>query len=184
MGAGALKGRPLRYPPGTAIRPSTQLARESFFGSMGARIDGAVFADLYAGAGAVGIEALSRGARLVYFVETAREALECLRLNLASCQVEEAFYRIYSTPVVALLEQSPSPIGDATVVFADPPYAVDAGADILGRWRCGDFPALAVLVVEHRSRAALAAPAGMTVERSRRLGDTALTYFVPSANGT
>jgi 16S rRNA (guanine(966)-N(2))-methyltransferase RsmD len=183
VGAGALKGRALRYPDGAAVRPTAQRTRESLFDSLGERVRGAVFADLYAGSGAVGIEALSRGARRVHFVESGSEALECLRANLASCRIEPAGYRIHAAPVAEILERRPSPIADATIVFADPPYDLDVGELILGRCRPGDFDALDVLVVEHRSRRSLPAPAGMVLDRSRRLGDTTLTYFVPSPDG-
>ncbi len=144
---------------------------------------GAVFADLYAGAGAVGIEALSRGARFAHFVESGRDAIECLQTNLARLGVEPARYRIHRATVGAVLDQAPCPLADATIVFADPPYDAGGADDVIRRLRAAEFARLDVVVVEHRTRVEVAPPDGMVLERDRRFGDTTLSYFVPRPHG-
>lgn len=179
--AGAWKGRKLRYPANTDIRPTMQRTRESLFSSLGAVLAGCVFADLYAGAGAVGIEALSRGARHAHFVEVEREAVRMLRENLAACGADAARYTVHDARVSDVLAARPCPIADAAVVFADPPYGSDANTDLLAALRPGTFPALEILVLEHRAKRPAVAPAHLRVARERRFGDTVLTYLVPAA---
>jgi len=177
------KGRALSYPAGSAIRPTAQRTRESLFDSLGRRVSGAVFADLYAGAGGVGIEALSRGARLVHFVESGRDAIECLQANLARLEVEPTRYRIHRAAVGVVLDATPCPLADATIVFADPPYHTDGADDVFRRLRAAEFGQLEVVVVEHRTRVEVSPPAGMVFDRDRRFGDTTLSYFVPGPDG-
>jgi 16S rRNA (guanine966-N2)-methyltransferase len=179
IGSGSLKGRPVVYPEGSSIRPTTARARESLFDSLAEQTVDAVFADLFAGAGAVGIEALSRGARFVHFVENGIDAVTNLRANLESLAIAPARYRIHAATVGTVLEQRPCPLADATVVFADPPY--DAGVDALAELRPPELKNLQVLVIEHRSRVPVHAPHGMRLDRERRFGDTTLSYFVPAS---
>ncbi len=97
--AGSLRSRPLQAPPGLATRPTSDRLRETLFNVLAPRIQGAAFLDLYAGSGAVGIEALSRGAEHVAFVERAPAALSVLRANLAKLQLT-AGYRIHASGVL------------------------------------------------------------------------------------
>ena len=143
---------------------------------------GAVFVDLYAGAGGVGVEALSRGAHTVHFVEAGRDAVASLRANLEACGADEGRFRIHEGTVSEFITRVPCPFADATVLFADPPYEADVNADLLVRFRPGEFRAMETLVVEHRSKRALVPPAGLRVERERRFGDTTLTYLVPASD--
>jgi 16S rRNA (guanine966-N2)-methyltransferase len=154
-----------------------QRTKASMFSSLAGCIEGAVFADLYAGAGAVGIEALSRGASFVHFVECDRIALDALRENLAHCGIDRGRFRVHGAAVAGVLDARPCPLADAAVVFADPPYDVDAGDEWVSRVAVDALPRLQWLVVEHRTRAAIVAPAGLTMERARRFGETMLTYF-------
>src|SRR5258708_11262532 len=89
--AGSLRSRTLQAPPGVATRPTSDRLRETLFNVLAPRIEGAAFLDLYAGSGAVGIEALSRGAERVVFVERAAPALRVLRENLARLEIKEGF---------------------------------------------------------------------------------------------
>jgi 16S rRNA (guanine966-N2)-methyltransferase len=155
-----------------------QRTKQSMFSSLGEAMRGAVFADLYAGAGAVGIEAWSRGAAYVHFVEQDRDALEALADNLRSCGVPAACADVHAASVVDVLDARPSPIADADIVFADPPYETDVAEELLGRVTLDAMARLAWLVVEHRTRTRLVAPPGMLVERQRRFGDTTLSTFV------
>jgi 16S rRNA (guanine(966)-N(2))-methyltransferase RsmD len=178
--AGAWKGRRLRYPDHRHIRPTMSRTRESLFSSLGTRVPGCVFADLYAGAGVVGIEALSRGARRVHFVEKEPATVRMLRENLAACGADPASYAVHEADVADILFDSAGSMADATVVFADPPYSVDASDDMLRRIQPATLPVLDVLVLEHRVRTPVLAPAHLRVDRERRLGDTVLTYLVPA----
>src|ERR1700735_2022568 len=88
---GTYRSRRLIAPRGLATRPTSDRLRETLFNILAPRIEGAVFADLYAGSGAVGIEALSRGARLRYFVNNAQPAVAAIRENLASLEIRSGF---------------------------------------------------------------------------------------------
>jgi 16S rRNA (guanine966-N2)-methyltransferase len=100
--AGTYRSRRLIAPRGLATRPTSDRLRETLFNVLAARIEGAVFADLYAGSGAVGIEALSRGASLVYFVDHAAPAIEAIRGNLASLAIRSGFHIECSSVSAAL----------------------------------------------------------------------------------
>ena len=180
IGSGVWRGRVLRYPEGPWVRPSMQRTKHSLFSSLGAWLDNAVFADLFAGGGAVGIEALSRGAARAYFVEHRADALAALRANLAACGAGPARATVHAGTVASVLDARPSPIADATIVFADPEYDVDPNAELLRHFRASDFVQLAWLVVEHRTRVELTPPDGLALVRSRRFGDTVLTYLAPA----
>ena len=121
---GTYRSRRLIAPRGLATRPSSDRLRETLFNILAPSIEGAVFADLYAGSGAVGIEALSRGASLVYFVDHAAGAIAAIRGNLAALGIRSGF-QIESSSVSAALRRlsGPSSQGRCGMVFMDPPYA-------------------------------------------------------------
>lgn len=121
---GTYRSRRLIAPRGLSTRPTSDRLRETLFNILAPRIEGSVFADLYAGSGAVGIEALSRGARLVYFVDNAAPAVAAIRENLAALGIRSGF-KIESRSVSAALHRlaEPAPEERCTIVFLDPPYA-------------------------------------------------------------
>lgn len=124
--AGQFRSRTLRSLPGPDIRPTADRLRETLFdvvsaGNSGA-LHGTVWADLYAGTGAVGIEALSRGAGKVYFVESARSSVELIRQNLESLQIESGF-ELISGKVATTLRGWEARKIVFDFVFLDPPYA-------------------------------------------------------------
>jgi 16S rRNA (guanine966-N2)-methyltransferase len=124
---GTYRSRRLIAPRGLATRPTSDRLRETLFNVLTPRIEGAVFADLYAGSGAAGIEAISRGASLVYFVDSAPSAVAAIRSNLASLEIESGFQIISSTVSVALRRLTErSPQERCSIVFLDPPYAADS----------------------------------------------------------
>lgn len=177
IAGGVWRGRALRYPEG--IRPTMQRTKESLFSSLGDEIHGAVFTDLFAGAGGMGIEALSRGASRVHFVESAAAPLRALRENVKHFGAEEKRVRIHPARVDELLRARPCPIADAEIVFADPPYDVDLQEAIFSALDVDACAALRRLIVEHRAKVPVIPGPGLRVERSRRFGETMLTYFVP-----
>ena len=162
--AGTYRSRRLIAPRGLATRPTSDRLRETLFNVLAARIEGAVFADLYAGSGAVGIEALSRGASLVYFVDHAAPAIEAIRGNLASLAIRSGFHIECSSVSTALRRlsimgsqgpgsQGPRAQGPCTIVFLDPPYpaAGDYASTlaILGRQAASLLTADGIVIAEH-----------------------------------
>lgn len=170
--AGTAGGRRLVVPRGRGTRPTSDRVREGLFSALGGDLTGRSFLDLYAGSGAIGLEAASRGAAPVVLVERAAAALAALRANVAALGLPAASVRAASVP--ALLSE-PAP-GGFDVVFLDPPYAdsVDASlAAIVGNGWVNDGGAI---VVERAARDELAWPPGVEPDRSRRYGDTVLWY--------
>jgi 16S rRNA (guanine(966)-N(2))-methyltransferase RsmD len=180
--AGTFRSRALEAPPGLATRPTSDRLRETLFNVLAPRIQGALFLDLYAGSGAVGIEAMSRGAAHVTFVESAPAALSVLRANLARLGLTQSF-RIQPGSAAAFLRKlkaRSSPGFD--LIFLDPPYdAAEEYAATLGLLG-GTASALlaphALVIAEHRRKEKLAERYG-SLERTRLLeqGDAALSFY-------
>ena len=183
IAGGVWRGRALVYPRASDLRPSMQRTRESLFSSLGERLHEAIFADLFAGGGAVGLEALSRGAARAYFVERNRDAVAAVRENMRVLGVTLERAVVHATTVAAVLDSDPCPIADATIVFADAPYDVDVNNEMLRRLRTDAFTNLETVVVEHRFRTVLQPPAGLVVTRERRFGETVLTTLSPGQGG-
>jgi len=175
IAGGAWRGRALVYPRASDLRPSMQRTRSSLFSSLGERLQGAVFADLFAGGGVVGLEALSRGAARAHFVERNRDAVASIRDNLRTLAVTGERAVVHASAVAGVLDAEPCPIADATIVFADPPYDIDVNEEMLRRVRVAAFAALETVIVEHQVRTVLAPPPGLVITRARRFGDTVLT---------
>jgi 16S rRNA (guanine(966)-N(2))-methyltransferase RsmD len=119
--AGKYKSRRLEAPPGMQTRPTSDRLRETLFNVVSPRIDDSVWLDIFAGSGAIGIEALSRGARSVYFVESGNAAVRTIRKNLHTLQIEEGFEVIEREADVAL-RMLDSQAVSCNFVFLDPPY--------------------------------------------------------------
>lgn len=182
--AGLAKGRRLAA-PAEGTRPTSDRAREALFSSLTALLDleGIRVLDLFAGTGAVGLEALSRGAAEAVFVESDRAALDVLRRNIDGVGLPGA--TVVRRPVAAFLDAAAAPPPDGAgarfdLVFADPPYALDdaALADLLTALVSGDHLAQdAVVVVERSARGAGPPwPTGITPIRNRRYGAGVLWY--------
>ena len=171
--AGEFRSRRLKSIPGLATRPTPDRLRETLFDILAPRIPGATFLDAYAGTGAVGIEALSRGASHAWFLERGHAALVTLRANIQALGVE-ARATIVTGPVAITL-----PRYGADIVFLDPPYE-QAGEYALALAALADNPPLLV-VVQHSKRFALADAHGPLI-RTRLLqqGDNALSFFAPA----
>lgn len=166
--AGSAKGRPLRAPRGGDTRPTSDFAREGIFNVLKAIVDieGAHVVDLFAGSGALGIEALSRGAASVTFVDIARSAVDAIRRNLADTGFEGD---VRKGDVLRVVDQLPP----ADLVFADPPYSFDAWAQLLASLVLEDD---AVVIAE--SDRDVAPPPGFGVARTKRWGGTVVTFLV------
>lgn len=172
---GSARGRVLRAPRGEGTRPTRDRVRQSVFDVLGQRTDGLAVLDLFAGSGALGLEALSRGAARAVFVERAPAALEVLRRNVATLGFED---RATIRRADAL---APGGLpGPFDLVFADPPYALGAGAvlEALAAAPGGLLAPGARVVLEHGRRETLPDRAGRLVrEDARRYGETVVSFF-------
>lgn len=172
--AGVARGRRLKPPPGTATRPTGDRVREAVFGaltSLGVVVDARV-ADLFAGSGALGIEALSRGATHATFVERDRRARAVVRANLEATGLADRATVRGGDAVAALGD-----LGPVDLVLADPPYAFDAWPALL----VAAAATGAALVVAESDRP-VEAP-GWAVRRCRSYGTTVVTFLAPSDHG-
>jgi 16S rRNA (guanine966-N2)-methyltransferase len=173
------RGRRLRAPRGLGTRPTADRVRETLFDVLGPAVAGARVLDLFAGTGAVGIEALSRGAERVVLVERDQSALRALRANLAAVGAARAAARVVAGDVLQVLPELGVQEGPFDFVFVDPPYATSLAGrtlQVLTAARiCRDGTEV---VVQHSTRTALPSVAGLSAHRRpRRFGDTALTFL-------
>jgi 16S rRNA (guanine(966)-N(2))-methyltransferase RsmD len=168
--AGEFRSRRLKTLPGLATRPTPDRLRETLFNVLAPVIDGCVFLDAYAGTGAVGIEALSRGARKCVFVEKNRAAVEVIRENLATLGLENRA-EVFTGKAIAVLERAP-----ADIVFLDPPYELEkeyeAALNALGA------STEKLVIAQHSSRIELQAEYGcLRRYRVLKQGDNSLSFY-------
>jgi|SRR5581483_11662 len=179
--AGQFRSRILTAPRGMETRPTSDRLRETLFNVLAPRIEGAVFLDLYAGSGAVGIEALSRCARETIFVEQAEVALKAIRGNLAALGIRGGF-ALEARSVAAGLRRLRAAGRLADIVFLDPPYAegreYETALGLLGGECAGLLSDGALVIAEHQKRQDLAERYGK-LERYRvlRQRDAALSFY-------
>lgn len=176
--SGRYRGRDLgKVPPG--VRPTADRVRESLFAALGP-IEGLRVLDLFAGTGALGLEAASRGASFIQFVEKSRKIRHLLEKRVANLRVEpDIDVQILGLPAEKALRQMQR-AGDPPfdLVFVDPPYADLADSEVLETLvACQLLSADAVVVVEGPKRHALVAPAGLRIVDERIYGDTKLTWL-------
>ena len=119
--AGKFRSRRLSAPPGSSTRPTSDRLRETLFNVVGEAVQDSVWLDLFAGTGAVGIEALSRGARTVYFVESSRQAAAVIRRNLGSLNIEDGF-EVIEREAAQAVRMLDSQAVACDFCFLDPPY--------------------------------------------------------------
>jgi 16S rRNA (guanine(966)-N(2))-methyltransferase RsmD len=181
--AGLYRSRLLSSPPGTTTRPTSDRLRETLFNILAPRLEGCRFVDLYAGTGAVGIEALSRGAAWVFFAENAAPALKSLRANLTSLKISGK-YSLEDRGVPQLLQKLSPPID---VIYLDPPYEDEAAyTQTLGYLGSAGaqriLTAESLIVVEHATRAKfkLSERYGSLMQtRTYKQGDASLAFYAP-----
>jgi 16S rRNA (guanine966-N2)-methyltransferase len=177
--AGTLGGRRLTTPPGRETRPTSDRVREALFSTLETLTDlpGSRFADLYAGSGAVGLEAASRGATAVLLVESDARAARVIAGNIAALGLD-AVCRLRTGKVASVI--AAGPVEPYDVVFADPPYGLEGrevtavmAALVDHRWLADD----AVVVVERSARDPDPVwPPGLVGDRGRRYGESTLWY--------
>lgn len=171
---GEFRSRVLKSVPGLEVRPTPDRLREALFNVLAPRIAGTVFADLYAGTGAVGIEALSRGASRAIFAETGRAAAGVLRENLKSLGLEGRA-ELRQGRATALIGRIA-----ADIVFLDPPYELHNEYET-ALTKLGQIPP-ELVIVQHDSRLKLATAYGeIRQTRVLRQGDNCLSFYAPAA---
>ncbi|GAB4364450.1 MAG: 16S rRNA (guanine(966)-N(2))-methyltransferase RsmD [Bryobacter sp.] len=170
--AGELRSRKLLAPPGETTRPTPDRLREALFSVLQPYLDGVVFYDLYAGSGAVGIEAISRGAARAVFVEADRSALAALKGNLAALGILDRGL-IVSKKVIPAVKT-----GLRGIVFADPPYGERSEYEKLAHALAENLEEVELLLIQHDRRLEMPATIG-AFERQRELrqGDNVITFY-------
>src|SRR6266498_467268 len=180
--AGKFRSRRLRSVRGVEIRPTSDRLRETLFNVLTAgnpaALEGTVWLDLFAGSGAVGIEALSRGAMQVYFVESSRDAAELIRQNLRSLAITTGFQLVQqgSTRAVSYLQKQGI---EPDFIFLDPPYEMrEACREALSALSLSSLSERALIIVEHEKRFDPGEKFGR-VESVRQLkqGDAGLSFY-------
>jgi 16S rRNA (guanine966-N2)-methyltransferase len=183
--AGKFKGRRLRAVPGSATRPTSDRVREALFSILGDRVVDTRVLDLFAGTGALAIEALSRGAASAILVEQAPQAVAVIRSNLQALDLGRVAIVRRTKAETYLRSQRDGPFD---LVFLDPPYALGVGvlAGLLARLERGALASGAVVAVETAAKAEPPPwPAGLVPDTPRRYGDTALHLAtLSSSHGT
>ncbi|HSZ70009.1 MAG TPA: 16S rRNA (guanine(966)-N(2))-methyltransferase RsmD [Solirubrobacteraceae bacterium] len=172
--AGIYGGRRLRAPAGRATRPTSERVREALFATLG-ELHGAVVLDLFAGTGALAIEALSRGAARAVLVERDARALAALRANLAALGIAPPAAEVRRGEALRALRTARERAETYDLLFVDPPYS---HAGVLGRELAAALPPLLApraRVVVESDRRSEPLDLGLTVELQRRYGDTVIT---------
>jgi 16S rRNA (guanine966-N2)-methyltransferase len=177
IGGGNANRRPLHTVAGRAVRPTSGRVRQALFNMLRGLVQDAIFIDLFAGTGSVGLEALSHGARHVYFVEHDRRALMILQANMQRCDMAGRA-TIVAAALPQALQQLPASV-PADVLFLDPPYASDlAEVTLAALVERHVLAAQGVLVWQHMARRVIPP---MVLERplwkSRRYGNTQLSLY-------
>ena len=182
--AGKYRGRNLKSPPSLEVRPTSDRLRETLFNVIVPRIEGARFLDLCAGSGAVGIEALSRGAGHATFVDQSRKMCALVKTNLTLCRIGEDESAVIQSEAHDYLrrvaKQQLPDVGPWGIVFFDPPYADDYFPilETLGTHGPSLLTESGMLIVEHHHKNELKGEVGSII-RSRILkqGDSALSFY-------
>ena len=174
--AGQFKGRRLTAPSWDGLRPTSDKLRETLFNVLAPRVEGARVLDAYAGTGAVGIEALSRGAAHVTFIERDRRAAALIEANLTLCGVKQG-YTIECGDVAAVLRRTPRD-ADFDLVLLDPPYDLDPDAvtQVLEA-AAGRIAADGLVVLERANRREPEVPDALSRVRDVTSGDSTLTVM-------
>src|SRR5262249_49212364 len=178
---GTLKGRRLHAPQGLALRPTSDRVKESLFNILRDKVSGCAWLDLFAGTGAVGIEALSRGARQVVCVENQPQAYKALEHNLQHCRIREGLTLIKSE-VARALKQCQEKGWSFDIIFLDPPYQSNLYETTLETLAAGTLLAPGgVIIAEHHRKIPLQDTYGpLHRTQTRSYGTTCLSFYEKS----
>lgn len=179
--AGKFRGRILKSPPSQRVRPTSDRLRETLFNIISGRVPESRFLDLCAGSGAVGIEAISRGARHVTFVEQARQVSDVVRANLKLCSVPESQAEVFRNDAAVFLKHSlKKQNGPWDIVFFDPPYSANYAEviELLGSPASTLLSPEGLLIVEHHHKKHLPDRLGdLTRHRTLKQGESSLSFY-------
>ena len=173
--AGELGGRRIRSPSGRATRPTPERVREAWFSALHDLVPGSRVLDLFAGSGALGLEALSRGAERTMFVERDRRAAGVLRQNVEELELADRCEIRIEDVWSFLADLGPGPEGYYDLVLADPPYDGDDASRLLRRWT--EAPFARWLCLEHEARRSDELERIRGADWQRAYGDTALSFY-------
>ena len=175
--AGSYRGTTLRCGRGPFYRPTAQIVKGSIFDTLGGDVTGARFLDLFAGSGAVGIEALSRGASRAVFVEQDKRILKALRTNLERCGITPERAIVVGHDVFRFIGRLAAGEETFDIIFADPPYAGNTARRILEAVSGAGRPLCRRFVLEHGEPIEEAEGGLMRLERTRKFGQTRVSYY-------
>lgn len=177
IGGGSANRRALRTVPGRAVRPTSGQVRQALFNMLRGLVQNAIFVDLFAGTGSVGLEALSQGAREVYFVEHDRRALITLQANISRCNMVGRA-TIVAAPLPQALRRLPATV-QADMLFLDPPYASDlAEVTLAALAERRILAAHGVCIWQHMARRVIPPMVlDLPLWKSRRYGSTQLSLY-------
>ncbi len=176
---GSLNSRKLKSPKGTNVRPTPGRVKESLFSILTPRLEGARVLDLFAGTGAIGFEAASRGAARVVAVESHRETAQAI-VEAAAARGVDDVVSVLAAPADRALYRLEGPFD---IVYMDPPYATAGPLALCPLWREGGLgPPGGVVVCEHAARTILPDVPGYRSEREEVYGDVALAFFAHVGN--
>ena len=178
--AGRYRSRPLTAPKGMTTRPTLDQTREALFNILQGRVEGAVFLDLFAGTGAVALEAVSRGAARAVLCDQSRAACACIRENIRRLDCAESA-RLLEMPAERAIPLLQRENAQFDLIYLDPPYAVDL-TPVLAALRGASLLAPGGLVIaEHGADTQPQPPAGWRLSRRKDYRDTALTFYEEEA---
>jgi 16S rRNA (guanine(966)-N(2))-methyltransferase RsmD len=174
VSGGTGRGQRLKVPTGSRVRPTSDKVKQALFNILGDRVTDASFLDLYAGAGGIGIEALSRGASSVVFVDSSRESLSVVKKNIERTGFGERAQVVFAK-VESYLKK---PSGPYDIIFLDPPYAEEL-QPLLGLIAgSGIVKSGGIVVAEHFKKKPSPEKAGnLVLSRQARYGDTVLAFY-------
>ena len=175
---GTGRGRRLKVPAGSGVRPTSDKVKQALFNILGQKTTNSLFLDLYAGAGGIGIEALSRGAERVVFVDASRESVKTIKQNIEQTGFGDRAAVIQSDAETFLKRSS----GPYDIVFLDPPYALELAPLLQLVASAGILKTDTVVVVEHFKKQLSPEGAGaLKLVREARYGDTVLAFYMHRA---
>ncbi len=168
------RGRKLKVPAGARVRPTSDKVKQALFNILGQNVEGAHFLDLFAGAGGIGIEALSRGAGLVVFVDDSRDSLRVIQHNIEQTGFKERAQIVASKAEAFLRKTS----GQYDIVFLDPPYSLALEPLLTAIAESGVLKSDAIIVAEHFKKQPSIERAGrLSLYREAQYGDTVLAFY-------
>ncbi|MBN2134708.1 MAG: 16S rRNA (guanine(966)-N(2))-methyltransferase RsmD [Acidobacteria bacterium] len=174
--AGKYKGRRIFLPAKPGFRPTSDRARETLFNILSSTIEGAVFADCFAGSGSVGIEAISRGASEVLAVENNPANIKLIKHNFEQIGCLDNL-TLYKSDFVRIFQKIVSDKQDIDIIFCDPPYYQGHYESISRLLDKSNEFIKAVVIIEHPTRSPVPLPDSFKLERVSKIGDTSFSFL-------